>query len=117
MTKYEPITNIDVTIKEIYDEYTRTSIEVLWESRFDDCQDIESLTHEFRKDISGLLSSYLRRQTLRRMFSDGQTMMMIPSAKFDLIDNALSAKRDFTITIYDGNSKLISVLTTDEVSW
>ena len=117
MTPLNPITNIDLFMNEIYDEYTTASIRHLWESRKDETQSIDTLSHDLRKDISGLLSATLQRSTLRRMFAEGYTMMMVPAAKFKLLDDASSASRDFTISIYDTNSKLISVLTTDEVSW
>ena len=117
MTKFNPIPNIDVTIKEIFDEYTSASVQLLWESRNDDCQNIDTLAHDFRRDISGLLTPSLQRQNIRRMFAEGYTMMMIPSKKFDIIDDASANSSDFTISIFNDDSKLISVLTTEEVSW
>jgi hypothetical protein len=117
MTKHNPITNIDVTIKEIYDEYTSNAIRLFWEARNDDSEIIDRITHNFRQDIYGLLNFSLRRQTLRRMFSDGDTTELIPTHKFNLIDEASTNLDDFTISIYDDNGKLISVLTTDEISW
>lgn len=117
MTKPINIVNIDVTIKEIFDEYTSTSVQHLWESRNDDCQNIDTLAHDFRKDITGLLTPSIQRATIRRMFSEGYTMMMIPTKKFDIIDDASANSNDFTISIFNDDSKLILVLTTDEVAW
>lgn len=117
MTKHNPITNIDVTIKEIYDEYSSCSTELFWEARNDDSENIDRMAHDFRQNIYGLLIPSLRRQTLRRMFSEGYTMELIPPHKFNLIEGASTSSLDFTISIYDDNAKLISVLTTDEISW
>jgi hypothetical protein len=117
MTIHNPITNIDLTIKEIYDEYTNASIMHLWESRHDETQSISTLTFDLKNDLAGLLTTSLQRLTIRRMFSEGYTMMMVPPDKFKLLDDASSASKDFTISIFDDNAKLILVLTTDEVSW
>lgn len=117
MTKHNPITNIDLTLKEIYDEYVKSSIYHLWESREDETQSLNTLTDDLRKDLYGILNKSFRRQTLRRMFSEGYTMMMVPSKKFNLLDDAATGLRDFTVSVFDENCKLILVLTTDEVSW
>jgi hypothetical protein len=117
MTKHNNITNIDLTIKEIYDEYTKFSIMHLWESRNDDCQNIETLTYDLKRDITGLIKPKLQRDAIRRLFAEGYTMMMLPSIKFDWIEDASNNNRDFTISIYNENAKLILILTTDEVSW
>lgn len=117
MTKTNIITNIDLTLEEIYKVYTETCIDNLWSSRNDDKFILNNDVREFYKNIEGLLNPSLNRETIRRMFINGFTYMMMPSDKFHMIDDATAGKRDFTISVYSDNEKLILVLTTDEVTW
>jgi len=114
MTKQHDIVKVEVTIAEIYNSYIQYNNEMMWDCRNDDVL-LTDLTKDIGKDIFGILKN--SREILRRMFADGYTNILLPEEMFKMVDFAYNTEKQFTVNIYNDQSKLILVLTTDEVKW
>lgn len=83
-----------------------------------DAVEQEDNTELFLRDLRNLLIP-ARGQvvpTLRRLFSDGFTMMMMPPEHFDVLEEASKADEDFCIIVKEGQETLC-ILCKAEAQW
>jgi hypothetical protein len=84
----------------------------------DDLDEREDAVDIFLRDLRNLMTG--RRgapvPTLRRLFSEGFTMMLLPVDQFDILDAANMADEDFCLVVKDGLETLC-ILAKNELSW
>lgn len=75
-------------------------------------------TELFLQDLRNLLNPKrgLTVSTLRRLFSEGFTMMMLPPDQFEFLETAAAEEDDFCIVVKNGKSTLC-ILCEKEVTW
>ena len=70
------------------------------------------------KDLRGLLSpsNHVVRDTLRRLFRDGTTMMMLSPLEFEFLEQASTNNEEFCVIVKDREDTLC-ILSMSEVTW
>ena len=84
----------------------------------DDPVDAEMNTDSFLKDLRNLLSPKQEAAitTLRRLFAEGFTMMMLPPDQFEVLELAYREGEDFCLVVKSGQDTLC-ILCAKELVW
>ena len=84
----------------------------------EDVLQIEDDTECFLRDLRNLMNPkrQMAATTLRRLFSDGYSMMLLPATEFDFLETAYNDGDEFSIVIKDGQETLC-ILCKNEIHW
>jgi hypothetical protein len=109
---------VTVQLHQLVSNFTASQTDYILGHDDMDCHELEDNTESFLKDLRNLLN-HRRGQvvpTLRRLFSEGFTMMMLPSEHFDVLETASRADEDFAVVVKDGSDTLC-ILCKAECQW
>ena len=107
---------VTVQLSELISNFTASQSDYILS--IDELSEMEDATEYFIVDLRNLL---IRKRgqtatTLRRLFSEGFTMMMVPPEHFDVLETASKRDEDFCIVVKDGKDT-ICILCKHEAVW
>ena len=113
---------IEVTMYTLIHNYSSSMAEMLWDMRKDNEDDgIDSRgdVKVFTKDLEQLLSPHTAKQTVRRLFSEGMTAMLVGGEIQDKLEKWEVDGADYTLVIHEGLrfTSPFTALTRSEISW
>jgi translation initiation factor 2B subunit (eIF-2B alpha/beta/delta family) len=119
MIKTEPtMKSVTVQLSSLVSQFAAHQTDFLWDYGKDDPEAQEDNVETFIKDIRNLLSPKrdLVISTLRRLFSEGFTYMLLAREVFEVLETADAQDEDFSVIVKDGK-ETVCILCKAELVW
>lgn len=106
---------VTTTLRDLINNFNATMVDSVLDGRGEEgYSDVAC----YLMDLKGLLSSSPTQvaATVRRLFSQGFTMMLLSPVEFEYMDAANMADEDFCLVVKD-NGETLCILAKNELSW
>lgn len=109
---------VTVQLSSLVSQFAAHQTDFLFDCAMDDPEAQEDNVEVFLKDIRNLLSPNrnLVLSTVRRLFVEGYTVMLLSPAVVDVLETAHSQGEEFSVLVKDGK-KTVCILCEAELVW
>ena len=109
---------VTVQLQALIANFSASQSDYLLDCGIDNPIENEDDIEQFLKDLRNLLNPRrgLAVTTLRRLFSEGFTMMMLPPDHFEFLETAATEEVEFSIIVKNGKETLC-ILCEKEINW
>lgn len=109
---------VTVQLTNLVSQFAAHQADFLLDCSTDSPEDLEDNVELFIKDLRNLLSpkQSLVVSTVRRLFSEGFTMMLLAPLVFDVLETAHAEGEEISIVVRDGKDA-VCILCQGEITW